>query len=136
VQRQLHQEAGGSLLDVAVDHNPLRPSVEPVRREAGGLKAFVLLHHRFQDGLVVLAHGFGRRGAGLLPLEEGSDHRVVPVQVDVVEEHALLLSTVGLLQARSVVVAGPVVQFGVPVGVAPAQVGDQRFARYVVREES
>ena len=95
----------------------------------------MLRHHRLQRGFVALAHGVGQRSARLLPLEEGSDHRVVPVQEDVIEEHALLLLAVGLLEARGVVVARSLVQFGVPVGIAPAQVGDQRFPRHVVGEE-
>ena len=57
------------------------------------------------------------------------------MQVDEVEQGELLLRPLGCLEPLRVEHAGPAMQFGIPFGVAPAQVRDQRLARQVVREQ-
>src|SRR5262249_6799359 len=63
-------------------------------------------------------------------------HRTVAVEIDVVNEDALLLAALRLLESRRIIGARTGVQRSVTIGAAPAQISNKGLARQIVRQQT
>src|SRR5215211_9421184 len=118
----------------APDGDTLRLSLKPIRGEPGSLFAFVRGNH-FKDYVLILRlHRLGQDTT--LELKERADDRIFAVQIDQVEQGALLRHATALFDIGSVISTRTMMQLAVPIRVAPVQVRHNRFTRQIVREKS
>ena len=139
-RRLLHGHQGHEtrrlIFAVAKDDDIVRLACQPMLGQGNRRFSLVPSHHGYKRRNVIFTEAVGHRAAAGLPFEEGPHHGIIAMQVDEVEQGELLLRSLGCLEPLRVEHAGPAMQFGIPFGVAPAQVRDQRLARQVVREQA
>ncbi len=106
-----------------------RPKVE--RHQTAGV--LVPANHVAQRRHVGFLGNIDPKTAAFLPIEEGFYHGIQPVQVKQVEQHLALALAGRFAEFAVIVVANTVVQFRIPVGMPPAQVGAKGFPCNIVR---